>query len=313
MGGADIWIKRDDQTGMEWSGNKIRKLEYVVADAISMDCDTIVTEGTSQSNHCRATAAVCARLGLRALLLFRPPPPVDPQGNHLLDLLLGAQCQSYPRDLFFDQREHIVANVMEQLRAMGLRPRFTPMGASEPLGCWGYIRAAAEFEQQLSDAGIGECDVVTALSSGGTYAGLLLGQQLHWPRNRRLWGVAVSDDPDHHRREVASLCESTAVRYDLPVELDPTSFGIVGGYVGDGYAIPYAQALQAIAVLARTEGILLDPVYTGKAFCALLDGVRQGRFGRSCPVVFIHTGGFFSNFAWPRTLLTPAESEGSAE
>lgn len=336
LGGAQIWMKRDDMTGVEFSGNKIRKLEYVAADAIAAGCDTIVTEGTSQSNHCRATAAVCAKLGLHAFLLFRPPPPGNggstgsagaaggPRGNHLLDVLFGAQTRSFDRPTYAANRERIIADVLEQLRATGQIPRFTPAGASEPLGCWGYIRAAAELGEQLRAAGIDECDVVTALSSGGTFGGLLLGKLLHWPAEWRLWAVPVSDDAAYHCREIASLCESAIIRYDLPVAFDagtplvglaegdgadetpqvgPARMRYIDGYVGEAYAIPYPEAIETIHVLARTEGIVLDPVYTAKAFTAVLDGVRDGRLGRKRPVVFLHSGGIFSNFAWPEVLL----------
>ncbi len=303
LGGAQIWMKRDDLTGLELSGNKVRKLEYVTADMRATGCDTLVTEGTPQSNHCRAVAAVCARLGLHTMLLFRPPPAPQPQGNYLLDVLFGAQMRSYERDEFEARRDVIVDEVLAELRAAGRRPRWTPMGASEPLGCWGYIRATAELADQLHAAGVNECDILLAVSSGGTCAGTELGKLLHRLDHWRLWAVPVSDDVPHHQAETARLCQAAIAQFDLPIGWQADAVGWIDGYVGDGYAIPYPAAVQAIHLLARTEAIVLDPVYTAKAFCAVLDGVRARRFGYDRPVVFIHTGGIFSDFAWPEVLL----------
>lgn len=307
LGGANIWMKRDDLTGVEVSGNKVRKLEYVAADALAGGCDTLVTEGTPQSNHCRATAAVCARLGLQAVLLFRPEPPDGPpQGNHLLDTLFGAEMRSYPRAVYANRREQIIAETLAQLAAASRKPRWTPAGASEPLGCWGYMRAATELAEQLDAAGIGECDVVVAVSSEATYAGLVLGHLLHGRAAWQLWGVPVSDHVAHHVTATAELCRNTIEKYDLPLDFDEQDLSFVDGYVGEGYAIPYQAAIDALQFLARTEAIVLDPVYTAKAFCALLDGVRSRRWGVDRPAVFIHTGGAFSDFAWPELLAPPA-------
>lgn len=304
LGGAQLWIKRDDLTGLELSGNKVRKLEYVAADARASGCDTLVTEGTPQSNHCRATAAVCARLGLQAVLLFRPEPPAgDAQGNHLLDVLFGAHVRAYPRPDFDARRDEIVAQVLAELRGAGRTPRWTPMGASEPLGCWGYLRASAELGEQLLAAGIHGCDVVTAVSSGATYAGLVLGHRLHHLDACDFWAVPVSDDVAFHERNTAALCRAAIAQFELPIEFTDVVLRFLDGYVGDGYAIPYAAANDALRLLARTEGIVLDPVYTAKAFCALLDAVRARRLGFERPVVFLMTGGVFSNFAWPNVVL----------
>ena len=303
LGSGQIWMKRDDMTGLELTGNKVRKLEYVVADAVAHGCDTLVTEGTCQSNHCRTTAAVGARLGMKTVLLIRPEPPGEPMGNQLLDVLFGAEMRFYPGKRFEADRNAIVETVLAELQERGLKPRWVPMGASEPIGCWGYIRAVAELADQLRTVGVDACDVIVPVSSGGTYAGALLGTLLHRLEGLRLWGVPVSDDVAHHTREIGGLCRRTVSQFDLPICFADSSMRFLDGYVGQGYAIPYSAAVEAIRLLARTEGIVLDPVYTSKAFCALLDGCREGRFGRERPVVFIHTGGIFSDFAWPQTLL----------
>jgi D-cysteine desulfhydrase len=304
LGGAQIWLKRDDLTGLEVSGNKIRKLEYVVADALDAGFDTLVTEGTPQSNHCRATAAACAKVGLRSHLLFRPEAADGPpQGNHLLDALFGAEVSGYSREEFEARHDEIVAHELREIEAGGHKPRFTPVGSSEPLGCWGYIRGAAELADQLSRVRVEECDILLAVSSGGTYAGVLLGKWLHRLDHWRVWAVPVSDDVPFHRRKIGKLCGGAISQFALPTEFRKAELQFIDGYVGEGYAIPYQKEIDAIRLLARVEGIVLDPVYTGKAFCALLDGVREGRFGKQRPVVFIHTGGIFSNFAWPELLL----------
>ncbi len=309
LGGAEIWLKRDDLTGLEISGNKVRKLEYIAAQALADGFDTIVTEGTPQSNHCRATAAVCAKVGLRCHLLLRPEPPGGaPQGNYLLDTLFGAEVSVYSRDQFEAGREQIVAETLSELAAGGRKPRYTPMGASEPLGCWGYIRAAAELADQLHKVGIGECDIVLPISSGGTYAGMLLGQWIHQLDHWNLWAVPVSDDVVHHTHVISELAQAAIKEFELPIVYDEAGLQFIDGYVGEGYAIPYPAAIEAIQLLARTEAIMLDPVYTGKAFCALVDGVREGWLGTRRPVVFLHTGGIFSDFAWADLLIEGVDS-----
>ncbi len=299
---AEIWLKRDDLTGLELSGNKVRKLEYVVADALAEGCDTLVTEGTPQSNHCRATAAVCARLDLHAVLLLRPPPSNHIQGNHLLDVLFGAETRAFEAEQFAEQRPAIVEQTLAELRAAGRRPRWTPMGASEPLGCWGYLHAIRELVEQLDARGLAGCDLVLAVSSGGTCAGAVLGKLLHHCDNINLCAVPVSDDVAFHEAQTAELCQTTIDCYELPIQFDPSAIQFIPGYVGEGYAIPYPTALDALRLLARTEAIVLDPVYTAKAFIALLDAVRARHLGVDRPAVFVHTGGVFSDFAWPDLL-----------
>ncbi len=303
LGRGQIWMKRDDLTGLELSGNKVRKLEYIVAQALADGCDALVTEGTAQSNHCRATAAVCAKMGLQSVLLIRPQPGGVPAGNHLLDLLFGAKVKCFPRERFESDRREIVDSVLADLKKAGRKPRWVPMGASEPIGCWGYIRAIGELAEQLRSQALDQCDVIVPVSSGGTFAGAVLGKLMGRFQGIHLWGVPVSDDVAFHTREVGDLCRQTIERFALPVDFSDSEMLFMNSYVGEGYAIPYPAAIDTIRLLARTEGILLDPVYTAKAFCALLDGVRDDRFGNSRPVVFIHTGGIFSDFAWPETLL----------
>lgn len=304
LGNAKLWIKRDDLTGLELSGNKIRKLEYILGEAIESGCDTIVTEGAPQSNHCRATAAAAARLGLHAhLLLLGEPADEQPQGNLLLDTLFGATVHCDEQPASETAHNEIVERQLTQLRADGYSPRFTPLGASEPVGCWGYIRAAAELAVQIDAAGIDTCDIVVALSSGGTLGGLVLGKLLHRVEQYEVWGVPVSDDVATLRQRVADLCRKTIQLFNLPINFDESCLNLIDGYIGPGYAMPYEAAIKQLRAMAVAEGIVLDPVYTAKAMCAVADGIRDGRFGRDRPVVFLHSGGLFSNFAWPATVL----------
>jgi D-cysteine desulfhydrase len=300
---AQLWIKRDDLTGLELTGNKIRKLEYIAADTLTAGHDALVTEGTCQSNHCRATAAVCAKLGLHCTLLFRPQPPDQPQGNHLLDNLFGAETRSFPREQFAQHRDAIIADVLNDLRQQGHRPRYTPMGASEPLGCWGYIRMMAELKDQLREHAIGPCDIIVAASSGGTYAGMLLGKWLHQLDDVTIHAVPVSDDVAFHTENTLNLCHAAIAAFNLDLHIDQTMLRFIDGYVGQGYAIPYDEAIHAIKLLSHTEALILDPVYTGKAAAAFIDLIRGGQLGRDRPAIFVHTGGAFSDFAWPQLLL----------
>lgn len=321
--GGEIWVKRDDLTGVEFSGNKIRKLEYVLADAVDHGADTLVTEGTPQSNHCRATAAACARLGLHAMLLLRPPPPAAAAGNFLLDRLFGAEFRGFERAEYKAARDRIVADALAELRARGRTPRWTPAGASEPLGCWGYIDALGELGGQLRAAGVRACDVVVGVSSDATLAGAVLGKLLHGLDGIDLVGVPVSDDARHHADETRRLCREASEIFGLGVDAGPLlgaaavtdrtgPLRLIEGYVGEGYGLPTAEGLDAMGLLARREAIVLDPVYSAKAFAAVVGGVRDGSLGRRRPVVFIHTGGIFSNFAWPE-LVVSAYSQGQGE
>lgn len=300
---AEIWLKRDDLTGLELSGNKVRKLEYIVAQAIAEGCNTLVTEGTWQSNHGRATAFAAARLGMGCRLLIRPEPSAAAQGNLWLEQLAGAELRTYSRPHFDHNRESIVSANLDELRQAGRRPYWIPMGASEPLGCWGYIGCAEELARQFEAARISACDIVVAISSGGTYAGLLLGRRLHNLLSCNACAVLVSDDVEHHRSFVMRLCEDTARTYRLPIAAAPADLNWIDGYIGKGYAIPYPEVHETIRRVARLEGIVLDPVYTGKAFRGMLEWIRQGRLGVHRPVVFVHTGGIFSDFAWTNEIL----------
>ncbi len=296
IGLKHLFVKRDDLTGFEVSGNKVRKLEYVIADALAVGADTLVTHGGFQSNHCRATAALGARLGLRVRLLLRcsePDPPQD--GNLFLDHMFGADVSLHHPGEYNDRRQEIIDAAMEAERAAGHIPYFFPVGASVPLGCWGYIRCMAELAEQLGpDKPV---DLFCATGSVGTQTGLILGKALLGCDNWRILGVPICDSVEVKRREIRQLERRTATEYRLSVAQADTPIELIDGFIGQGYAIPYPEAVETIRLVARTEGILLDPTYTSKAMTGMLATIRGGGIRPGTTPVFLHTGGGFGLMA----------------
>ncbi len=271
-----ILLKRDDLTGLETTGNQVRKLEYVVADALNQGADTLVTHGGFQSNHCRATAAIGARLGLRVRLILRSPNEKSPEdGNLFLDCLI-------------DQ-------AMAAEREAGFRPYFFPVGASTPLGCWGYIRCMSELVDQLG-AGT-KVDLFSAVSSSGTFAGLMIGKALFNCNDWRVIGVPVSDSVDFFKKDLRDLERRTVAEYGLELKEAQTPIELIDGFIGEGYALPYPAALETVRLLARLEGVLFDPTYTAKAMTGMIATIRAGGVRKGALPVFVHTGGIFGLLA----------------
>ena len=289
-----ILMKRDDLTGLELSGNKIRKLEYVVADAIAQGADTLITHGGAQSNHCRATAALGARLGLRVRLILRSVESnPENDGNLFLDNLFGAECSFHTPDEYSNQLDELVREATELERAAGRNPYFFPVGASIPLGCWGYIRCVAELVEQLGrDTSV---DLYCATSSGGTQAGLILGRALLGCSNWSIRGVPVSDSSQYFRDKLRSLMTETIEQFQLDLSETDTPIELIDGFIGEGYAIPYPEAVESIRLLGRTEGAVLDPSYTSKGMTGMLADMASR--GSDRVPVFLHTGGAFGLFA----------------
>ena len=299
--GVDLRVKRDDLTGTPLSGNKVRKLEFLLADALAQGCDTLITGGGSGSNHCRATAAVAASHGLDCHLLLRvadPAAPPAPQGNLLLSKLVGAHmrwidaAQWAARTALFEQ-------VRLELLEQGRKPYIIPEGGSNALGSWGYVRCVAELVEQLDD---GPWTLVHAAGSGGTGAGLTAGVRLHglpW----RVLAVNVCDDRETFLRVTNELVDEMLAGLDLAPPSTPV-FDVLDGYVGRGYARSRPEELALIAHVACTEGLLLDPVYTGKAMFGLASTLREHPDFLGERVVFMHTGGVFGLFAAAEDLAT---------
>ncbi len=293
--GHRIWVKRDDLTGSTLSGNKLRKLEFVAAQAQAEGCNTLITCGGVQSNHCRATALVAAQLGMQSHLILRGEHPDEVDGNLLLDYLAGAQVSCYPRAQFLRELPQLLQHWQEHYGLQGDKAFTIPIGASDGIGIWGYIAAAEELAEDMARAEIDSALWVTASGSGGTQAGLTLGAHLHGV-SAQVWGVAVCDDVDYFSQKVSADIADWQRRYQVLEQQPELEIRTVGGYVAPGYGKATAEVFDCIAELARLEGLVLDPTYTGKAFYGLLQETREGRFRDHEDIVFIHTGGIFGLF-----------------
>jgi D-cysteine desulfhydrase len=296
LGVPRLLMKRDDLTGLETSGNKIRKLEYVLADALANGADTLVTNGGFQSNHCRATAAVGARLGLSVRLILRSTEaePVK-DGNLFLDHLFGAQVSYHSVEEYNSDRKRLIDAAMDEAQRAGRKPYFFPVGASVPLGCWGYIRCAMELVEQLGEKT--KVDVFCAVSSSGTYCGLVLAKALFGLDRWRMVGIPVSDSLAYFQKDVRELERKTVNAFSLGVDESQTPIELIDGFIGEGYAIPYPQAIETTRSVARLEGIPLDPTYTSKAMTGFIETIRCGGIRPGAIPLFIHTGGVFGLMA----------------
>jgi D-cysteine desulfhydrase family pyridoxal phosphate-dependent enzyme len=296
-----LFVKRDDCTGLAGGGNKARKLEYLCADALAQGCDTLVTGGGTQSNHVRMTAAAANRLGLRCTIVVSGRRPEVPTGNILLDELLGAEIVWFGGDseLAYEAMEAAIRETAARLAADGRRPYAMPIGGASAVGALGYVRAALEIEAQAAEAGVDGWDLlVVADGSGGTHAGLVAGLGDH----RRVLGVDVGarDDLDAY---VPARAAGVARLAGLPEPSGEAAL-VDHRHAGAAYGAPTDEARAAVLLAARLEGLVLDPVYTGKAMAGLIDACRQGgasgtlrRVGPSDRVVFVHTGGLPALFA----------------
>jgi D-cysteine desulfhydrase len=298
-GGPELWVKRDDQTDCILTGNKIRKLQYVVREALDAGCDTLVTCGGIQSNHCRATAALARQVGMQAVLLLRGTPPETPTGNHFLDVLFGAEVRWIDAE-GYRAHDQVMHEMAKELRAAGRSPFVIAEGCSMPTGCWGYIEAAREIAQAEADFGVRFDAIVHAVGSGGTSAGLALGLRM-FGMSARLWGVPVCDDGAHFRGVVSRLCSETVERFDLSVHVPEDDLHFIDGHVGDGYGLSRPEERSTILEVARTEGLALDPVYSGKAMHALRHETTDGCLSSASHVLFVHTGGAFGLFPHARS------------
>jgi len=292
LDGPELWVKRDDQTGLATGGNKTRKLEFLVAEALAQGADTLVTCGAGQSNHARQTAAAAAKCGLACTLLLRGEEPPQATGNLLLDRLLGAEVVWSGAASPLEKMDEIV----EELRARGRRPYAIPYGGSNPLGASGYVAAMEELLDQCAAGGLAFDAIVFASSSGGTQAGMAVGARARGYASR-LVGISVDLPAAPLQRALAELSTATAEHLGLRLSFAPEEFHVEDGYLGGGYGVVGELEREAIRTLARAEGLLLDPVYTGRAFGGLLDMIRRQRFSPGQRVLFWHTGGIPALFA----------------
>jgi L-cysteate sulfo-lyase len=292
LGGPQLWVKRDDQTGLATGGNKARKLEFLVAEALARGADTLITGGAAQSNHARQTAAAAARFGLDCTLVLRGEAPAQPQGNLLLDRLLGAETV-WAGDESLPERLEVVA---DHMRSRGRRPYVVPYGGSNPVGASGYAAAMEELLLQCARQGLRFDHIVLPSSSGGTQAGLLVGARARGCEARIL-GISVDPQAATLQDILADLATATAEHLGLHLSFVADDFAVDDSYLGGGYGVLSDLEREAILSAARTEGLLLDPVYTGRAFGGLLDLVRRGVFAPGERVLFWHTGGTAGLFA----------------
>jgi D-cysteine desulfhydrase len=297
--GVELYVKRDDLTGLLESGNKVRKLEFLVAEALSQGADTLITCGTLQSNCCRAVAAVAARLGLRAVLAVGGGRPEVYDGNLLLDRLLGAEVR-YCSDDEFARAGEVMDAIAADVRGAGGRPYVIPESGSNEMGALGYLECAVELAGQIAHGAPRFDTVVISAFSGGSQAGLLMGKQLGGLASEVV-GIPVAWPADRVRDAAVATMTRAIRRFGFAIEV-PKTVHLIDGYQGTGRTGVGDAELAAVADLARREGILLDPVYTGKAFHALVDTLRRDARALGHRVCFVHTGGLFSLFPFRERL-----------
>jgi L-cysteate sulfo-lyase len=300
LGGPNLWIKRDDCTGLGGGGNKTRKLEFLMADAVERGCDTVITQGAVQSNHARQTAAIAAKLNMQCHILLENRTGSSQwdymnNGNVLLDKLFGATVSTRPGGTDMAAEMEAFA---EQLRSDGRKPYIIPGGGSNPVGALGYVNAALELLTQANDRGLRIDLLVHATGSAGTQAGLVTGM-VGARAGIPVLGIGVRAPREAQETAVYNLACRTADHMGLGDVIAREDVVANCDYVGEGYGLPTESMVDAVNLLARTEAILLDPVYSGKGMAGLIDLVRQGQFADMKNVVFLHTGGSAALFGYP--------------
>ena len=292
LDGPNIWVKRDDCTGLAGGGNKTRKLEFLMADAEQQGADTIITQGAVQSNHARQTAAIAAKLGYECYLLLEnrtgsDDPDFLANGNVLLDDIYNARLSDFPAGTDMNQE---MLSLSEELRAAGKKPYIIPGGGSNRIGALGYVNAAYELVGQCNDQGLKVDQIVHATGSTGTQAGLVTGlTAIH--SGIDLMGISVRAPKEAQEENVYRLACETAEFIGSSAALNRSDVVANSDYVGEGYGMPTDGMIEAVEMTARHESILLDPVYSGKGMAGLIDLIRQGFYRREENIVFIHTGG----------------------
>lgn len=299
LGGPQLWIKRDDCTGIATGGNKVRKLEFLMGDAMAQGADHIVTQGAVQSNHVRQTAAVAAKLGLGCSAILEHRIQTNDtdyldSGNVLLDHLMGLELEYRPGGT---DMQAAIEEMGERLKSQGKKPYLIPGGGSNPTGALGYVHVALELVSQANDMGLRIDHLVHATGSAGTQAGLVVGMHA-LNAGIPVLGIGVRNPRDKQEANVHALAEATARKLGLSGGIPRASVEANCDYVGDGYGIPTEGMGEAVTLLARTEGMFLDPVYSGKGMAGLIDLIRKGRFAKDQNVVFLHTGGQVGLFGY---------------
>ena len=306
LGGPRLWVKRDDCTGLSSGGNKTRKLEFLMADAQSKGADTIITQGATQSNHARQTTAAAAKLGMECHILLEDRTGSNDNnyilnGNVLLDRLHGASVskRSGGTDMNLEMQDFADALIEK-----GKKPYIIPGGGSNPIGALGYVNCARELTEQASEIGLKIDALVHATGSAGTQAGLVTGlaaiqSSIH------LLGIGVRAPKDKQEQMVFDLAQKTADYLDTGIEIERDKVRAICDYVGAGYGLPTDGMIKSVKLLAQSEGLLFDPVYSGKGLDGLIDQIKKGYFAGMDNVVFLHTGGSAALFGYPETFELP--------
>ena len=303
LGGPEIWVKRDDCTGLATGGNKTRKLEFSMGEALEKGADTIITVGAVQSNHVRQTAAAACKLGMKCevLLEHRVDDPSElyrTSGNVLLDRIFGANLREFDKGTDFDAA---MDDVAEEVRASGGVPYVVPGGASNPVGALGYVGCGEELLQQFDEQNLKIDHLVTATGSAGTHGGLVVGLRASGS-DLPILGIGVNAPQGVQEERVFNLACETAELIGKPGCVTREDIVADCNYIGPGYGEPTEGMNEAVLMLARQEGLLFDPVYSGKALAGMIDYVREGRFGSEDKIVFLHTGGSAGLFAYADNL-----------
>lgn len=295
LGGPEIYIKRDDYTGTELSGNKVRKLEFALKQALEMGCDYVITCGGVQSNHARATAVAAVKLGMGTCLVLRGNDGLAVDGNLFIDKLLGAEVRFISGSDYKHKRMEIMEAIKKEAELKGFKPYIIPEGASNGIGTFGYYHAMEEIIEQEKELRIKFDAIFVAIGSGGTLGGLVLGKKA-LKHSADIYGVNVCDDADYFKGRVCDILDKANNYIDVKYEFNKDEINIIDGYVGKGYALSRPEEIEFIRGIARLEGVILDPVYTGKAMYGLVEEIRKGRFKEYKNILFIHTGGLFGLF-----------------
>jgi len=292
--GPEIYIKRDDYTGIAETGNKVRKLEFILAEAQRLKSSHLITCGGYQSNHARTTAVLAARLGLGCHLVLRNGMSSAMEGNLFLSRLVGAEIQQVTPEEYMHVND-IMQGVALDIKSKGGKAYIIPEGGSNEFGVLGYVRAMEEMDKQLKERSISIQHMVVPVGSGGTYAGLLLGKYL-FDLPVAVHGINVCDNEAYFTNKISKLIDKVCKRFSLDLKSAKKEISIIDGYVGKGYGLSSQNEIELIKQVAQKDGIILDPVYTGKAMHGLIDQIRQGRFKPGEKVLFLHTGGIFGLF-----------------
>jgi L-cysteate sulfo-lyase len=302
LGGPRLWVKRDDATGLGFGGNKLRKLDYVLHDAVLEGADTIVSGGVVQSNSQRQVAAVAAKLGLACHLavyhgrLAPPTPEYETSGNAFLNRLFGAQLHDVP---WTGDRNTAIRTLVVDLRAKGRKPYFVPYGVSNALGAVAYATTICEIEQQAALSSFKPAAIVHCTGSAGTQAGLVVGAAMAMP-GTKIVGIDIDAEPARVRADVVALARQAADL--LGAGFDESTIEVVAGHAGPAYGVPHEATIEAIRLAGQMEALVLDPVYSGKGLAGLIAMIRQGRWRSDEDVIFLHTGGAPALFAYQSAL-----------